>query len=117
MRSWIHLALGTGLAIPMVVSAQAPAPTRTVTGSVRDSITGQPLTAGSVTVRGTRIGAALREDGRFTLAGVPAADTVGGWLAAQDRMAARDVSQGRLEAFRRVSLMVEGEPSLRILPT
>ena len=48
---------------------------------------------------------------------VPAADTVGGWLAAQDRMAARDVSQGRLEAFRRVSLMVEGDPSLRILPT
>ena len=76
MRSWIHLALATGLATPLVVSAQTPAETRTVTGSVRDSITGQPLTAGSVTVRGTRIGAAIREDGRFTLAGVPASDTV-----------------------------------------
>jgi hypothetical protein len=45
-----------------------------------------------------------------------AADTVGSWHLAQDQMAARDMSRGQLESFRRVSLMVEGDPSLRVLP-
>jgi TonB-dependent starch-binding outer membrane protein SusC len=79
MRSWISLTLATILAAPAMISgtagAQVSGQTRTVTGSVRDSISGQPLNAGSVTVRGTRIGIAIREDGQFTLAGVPATDT------------------------------------------
>jgi hypothetical protein len=45
---------------------------------------------------------------------VAAAGTVESWLSAQDRMAAQDVSQHRLESFRRVNLMVEGDPSLRL---
>jgi hypothetical protein len=47
---------------------------------------------------------------------IAAADTVGAWLAAQDGLAAHDVAAGKLEKFRRVSLMVEGDASLRVLP-
>ena len=79
MRSWIPLTLTAILvasgASSVTAGAQGAGQTRTVTGSVRDSISGQPLNAGSVTVRGTRIGTAIREDGAFTLTGVPATDT------------------------------------------
>lgn len=74
MRSWTLLALATTFAT-LARADRIGAQTRTITGSVRDSLTGQPLTVGSVTVRGTRIGTAVRENGQFTLAGVPAGDT------------------------------------------
>ena len=41
--------------------------TRTITGTIKDSISGEPLTTGVVRVVGTTIGTALRSDGRFTI--------------------------------------------------
>jgi hypothetical protein len=41
--------------------------------------------------------------------------TVGEWLKAIDVTADRDVSSGRLESFRRVRLMVEGEATARLV--
>jgi TonB-linked SusC/RagA family outer membrane protein len=46
--------------------------TRTVTGTLRDSLGGGPLAAGSVSVRGTTLGANVRSDGQFTIVNVPA---------------------------------------------
>lgn len=46
--------------------------TRTVTGTLRDSLGGGPLAAGSISVRGTTLGANVRSDGQFTLVNVPA---------------------------------------------
>jgi TonB-linked SusC/RagA family outer membrane protein len=77
-RSWTALALVAvlaGAAAPGWAYAQAGDQTRTVTGTVRDSVSGEPLNVGSVTVRGTRIGTSVRENGQFTLEGVPAGDT------------------------------------------
>src|SRR5688572_2442753 len=76
-RSWIPtLAIVVALSMMSATAgAQAPGQTRTITGSVRDSVSGQPLNAGSVTVRGTRIGGVIREDGQFTVNGAPAGDT------------------------------------------
>jgi TonB-dependent starch-binding outer membrane protein SusC len=47
---------------------------RVLRGIVVDSATGAPIVAANVAVRGTTIGAATGSDGRFTIAGVPAAD-------------------------------------------
>jgi hypothetical protein len=44
-----------------------------------------------------------------------AIDTVGAWLAAFDGAAERDVAAGALEARRRVSLMVDGDPSIPVI--
>ena len=40
---------------------------RTITGTVSDSLSGELLTAGQVLVVGTRIGVLVRPDGRFTI--------------------------------------------------
>lgn len=50
----------------------AQQPTGTITGQVVDSATRQPLAGVNVVVEGTRLGAVTRDDGSFTIAGVPA---------------------------------------------
>lgn len=50
----------------------AQQPTGTITGLVIDSATRQPLAGVSVVVDGTRLGAVTRDDGTFTIVGVPA---------------------------------------------
>jgi len=50
----------------------AQQPTGTITGQVIDSATRQPLAGVNVVVEGTRLGAVTRDDGSFTIAGVPA---------------------------------------------
>ena len=52
----------------------ASAQTRTVTGTVTDAQTGQPLEGARVTVRGTTLSTATGATGRFTLGNVPAGD-------------------------------------------
>jgi hypothetical protein len=46
---------------------------------------------------------------------IATADSAGAWLSAFDAAAARDVSEGNLQGLRRVSLMIEGDPSVRVL--
>ncbi len=52
----------------------ASAQTRTVTGTVTDAQTGQPLEGARVTVRGTTLSALTGATGQFTLGSVPAND-------------------------------------------
>jgi hypothetical protein len=47
-----------------------------------------------------------------TMAG---ADTAGDWLSAMDAAAERDLSTGNLKRVQRVSLMIEGDSSVRVL--
>jgi TonB-linked SusC/RagA family outer membrane protein len=57
----------------MLTAASATAQqTRTVTGVLRDSLGDGPLPSGSVTVRGTTLGANVRSNGQFTVTSVPA---------------------------------------------
>jgi len=49
----------------------AQQPTGTITGQVIDSATRQPLVGVNVVVEGTRLGAITRDDGTFTIVGVP----------------------------------------------
>ncbi len=53
-------------------SLNAQQPTGTITGTVIDSATRQPLAGVNVIVEGTRLGAVTRDDGTFTIVGVPA---------------------------------------------
>lgn len=55
------------------VSASASAQTRLVTGRVTDSLTSEPVTSGQVSVLGTTVSSAVKDDGTFTIA-VPARD-------------------------------------------
>ena len=50
----------------------AQQPTGTITGQVIDSATRQPIAGVNVVVEGTRLGAVSRDDGTFTIVGVPA---------------------------------------------
>jgi TonB-dependent starch-binding outer membrane protein SusC len=50
----------------------AQQPTGTITGEVIDSATRQPIAGVNVVVEGTRLGAITRDDGTFTITGVPA---------------------------------------------
>jgi TonB-dependent starch-binding outer membrane protein SusC len=50
----------------------AQQPTGTITGQVIDSATRQPLAGVNVIVEGTRLGTITRDDGTFTIGGVPA---------------------------------------------
>jgi TonB-linked SusC/RagA family outer membrane protein len=50
----------------------AQQPTGTITGQVIDSATRQPVAGVNVVVEGTRLGAVTRDDGTFTIGGVPA---------------------------------------------
>lgn len=52
------------------LSAQQP--TGTITGQVIDSATRQPIAGVNVVVEGTRLGTVTRDDGTFTITGVPA---------------------------------------------
>ena len=50
----------------------AQQPTGTITGQVIDSATRQPIAGVNVVVEGTRLGTITRDDGTFTIGGVPA---------------------------------------------
>lgn len=50
----------------------AQQPTGTITGTVVDSATRQPIAGVNVVVEGTRLGTISRDDGTFTIGGVPA---------------------------------------------
>src|ERR1700694_1773872 len=52
------------------LSAQQP--TGTIAGQANDSTTRQPIAGVNVVVEGTRLGAVTRDDGTFTIVGVPA---------------------------------------------
>src|SRR6202171_3592984 len=47
-------------------------PTGNITGQVIDSATRQPIAGVNVVVEGTRLGTITRDDGTFTIVGVPA---------------------------------------------
>jgi len=49
------------------VAPATPLQTRSITGTVTDSVSGEPLAAGQVRVVGTTIGALIRADGKFTI--------------------------------------------------
>ena len=61
------LALSLATAAPLIAQS-----TGTVTGRVVDGDNGQPIAAAQVTVAGTQLGRATGDDGRFTLANIPA---------------------------------------------
>jgi TonB-linked SusC/RagA family outer membrane protein len=56
----------------VLASASAAQQSTTIRGTVTDQATGRPITAASVRVTGTQIGAQTSEDGTFTLRGVAA---------------------------------------------
>jgi outer membrane receptor for ferrienterochelin and colicin len=59
------------LALTPVAAAHAQG-TGTIAGRITDAETGQPVAAAQVTIAGTQLGRATGEDGRYTLATVPA---------------------------------------------
>ncbi len=59
------------LTLVCLVAAGVGAQTRTLTGTLRDSLSSAPLTVGSVTVRGSALGGSVRANGQFTIANVP----------------------------------------------
>src|SRR5438105_4018251 len=65
------------LVIAMVLlllpTVSALAQTRILTGTVKDSLTGNVVTSGQVSVAGSTVGTRIKDDGTFTLV-VPAAD-------------------------------------------
>ncbi|MBI4420301.1 MAG: SusC/RagA family TonB-linked outer membrane protein [Gemmatimonadetes bacterium] len=65
-RSSLLLAL-----LGLLGAGGSAAQTRIITGRVSDSLTAEPVSSGQVTVQGTTIGAAVRDDGTFTLAVPP----------------------------------------------
>src|SRR6185503_2007559 len=62
-RSGLFAAVLIGLGV-----SSASAQTRVVTGKVVDSLTGEVITSGQVSVVGTAVGTTIKEDGTFTLA-------------------------------------------------
>ena len=56
----------------LLLSLPAAAQTRTLTGTVTDASTGQPLEGARVSVRGTAFTTATGASGRFTLGNIPA---------------------------------------------
>ena len=61
------LALSIAAATPLAAQA-----TGTIVGRVLDGDNGQPVAAAQVTIAGTQLGRATGDDGRFTLANIPA---------------------------------------------
>jgi TonB-linked SusC/RagA family outer membrane protein len=55
-------------AVAALMAISATAQTRIVTGRVTDSLSGDPVTSGQVSVAASTIGATLKDDGTFTLA-------------------------------------------------
>src|SRR5712672_485741 len=65
------------MALSLVLSAvPAAAQTRTITGTVIDGATGQPLEGARVAVRGTALSATTGADGKFTLGNVPQGNVI-----------------------------------------
>src|SRR5581483_1705469 len=71
MRSRSVWLFALSLFLPALLSAQS----RIVTGKVTDSLTGEVVPSGQVSVVGTTTGATIKDDGTFTIA-VPARDVV-----------------------------------------
>lgn len=67
---WSRLILGVALGI--LWSGAALAQTGTITGTVTDAQTGEPLISANVVVEGTGLGAATDLDGNYTISGVEA---------------------------------------------
>src|SRR5213592_648007 len=61
------------ITLAVVGAGQATAQNRILTGRVTDSLTGDVVTSGQVSVTGTTVGTTIKEDGTFTLA-APARD-------------------------------------------
>src|SRR5690348_3258387 len=59
------------LALPSL-TVHAQQPTGTIAGQVVDSASRQPLAGVTIAVEGTRFGTMSRDDGTFTIGGVPA---------------------------------------------
>src|SRR6476661_2859641 len=75
MRTWIlrlTIAVAFAVAIASPASAQQ---TGEITGTVRDSASGQPLPGAQILVPGTRIGTTVNVMGQYTLRNVPAGRT------------------------------------------
>ncbi len=71
-RLLLSLAGALLCAAASLAPAGAQQPTGTITGQVIDSATRQPLVGVSIVVEGTGLGAVTREDGTFSIVGVPA---------------------------------------------
>ena len=70
VRAWLRPALAAFLTLaPAAAAAQGGG---TIAGRVLDADNGQPIAAAQVTVANTPGGAATGDDGRFTLANIPA---------------------------------------------
>ncbi|MGQ0649455.1 MAG: SusC/RagA family TonB-linked outer membrane protein [Gemmatimonadaceae bacterium] len=74
MRLWRVTAIGSAVFAGMAFTASAQ--TRSISGTVRDSVTGESVTAGAVLVKGTTIGTAVRPNGQFVLTSVPQSDVM-----------------------------------------
>jgi hypothetical protein len=61
-------------ALVMLGAIPALAQTRVVTGTVVDSVSGEPIADARVAVRGTTLGATTEATGRFTIGNVPQDD-------------------------------------------
>ncbi|HET7550883.1 MAG TPA: SusC/RagA family TonB-linked outer membrane protein [Gemmatimonadaceae bacterium] len=76
MRTWI-VRMTFVAALVLASAAQASAQANgEVTGTVVDSATGQPLNGAQVLIRGTKLGTAANDAGRFTISNVPAGQAV-----------------------------------------
>src|SRR5438067_13441580 len=64
LRSW---AAAVVCAVPVLASAQQPAATGTITGRVTDAGSGRPVVGAQVFVPETRQGAAVGDNGTFTI--------------------------------------------------
>src|SRR3954463_7742557 len=64
-----------GLSVTVLIAGPASAQTRVVTGRVTDSLTGDIVTTGQVSVQGTTVGSIIKDDGTFTIS-APSRDAV-----------------------------------------
>ena len=71
-RLFLLLAGAVFCAAASLTPLGAQQPTGTITGQVIDSATRQPIAGVNVVVEGTRLGTVTRDDGTFTIVGVPA---------------------------------------------
>ena len=76
MRTWIvRMTLTAALVLASAAQASAQA-NGEITGTVVDSATGQPLNGAQVLIRGTKLGTAVNDAGRFTISNVPPGQAV-----------------------------------------
>ncbi|HEX6600234.1 MAG TPA: SusC/RagA family TonB-linked outer membrane protein [Gemmatimonadaceae bacterium] len=75
MRTWIfRLTIAVALAVAIVAPASAQQ-TGEITGTVRDSASGQPLPGAQILIPGSRLGTTVNAMGQYTLRNVPAGQT------------------------------------------